>query len=168
MRKRRTREHVIADLSVNHVERHALLCGYTGERKRHDYGIDLEIETYNAHGEVDNGFISVQLKATERLTVRSAAMSFSFRVERADLRRWLDEPMPVLLVVYDYAADAAYWIYVQSYFEQQAGFDPSRGPATVTIRVPVSQCVDAASMREFARFRDRILAQVKGWVQHHE
>jgi hypothetical protein len=27
-RKRRTREHVIADLAVNHVERHALLCGF--------------------------------------------------------------------------------------------------------------------------------------------
>lgn len=29
MRKRRTREHVIADLSVNHVERLVLLCGWT-------------------------------------------------------------------------------------------------------------------------------------------
>ncbi len=28
-RKRRTREHVIADLSVNHVERFILQCGWT-------------------------------------------------------------------------------------------------------------------------------------------
>jgi hypothetical protein len=40
-RKRRTREHVIADLSVNHVERQALLCGFSVERIRVDYGIDL-------------------------------------------------------------------------------------------------------------------------------
>jgi len=33
-RKRRTREHVISDLSVNHVERQAL-CGYTIERMAH-------------------------------------------------------------------------------------------------------------------------------------
>jgi hypothetical protein len=32
MRKRRTREHVIADLSVNHVERLVLRCGWTVER----------------------------------------------------------------------------------------------------------------------------------------
>jgi hypothetical protein len=35
-RKRRTREHVIADLSVNHVERFALLCGFVSEHMRYD------------------------------------------------------------------------------------------------------------------------------------
>jgi hypothetical protein len=39
MRKRRTREHVIADLSVNHVERMVLRCGWTVERVRRDYGL---------------------------------------------------------------------------------------------------------------------------------
>ena len=34
-RKRRTREHIIADLSVNYVERQALLCGHTIERVVH-------------------------------------------------------------------------------------------------------------------------------------
>ncbi len=38
--KRRTREHVIADLSTNHVERHALLCGLSVERRVHDCGAD--------------------------------------------------------------------------------------------------------------------------------
>src|SRR5262249_34564309 len=51
-RKRRTREHVIADLSANHVERHALLCGFSVERIRLDYGIDLIIHTYNRSGEI--------------------------------------------------------------------------------------------------------------------
>jgi hypothetical protein len=50
-RKRRTREHVIADLSVNFVERQVLLCGYTVERVWHDYGYDLFLFTYNARGE---------------------------------------------------------------------------------------------------------------------
>ena len=39
-RKRRTREHVIADLSVNHLERVVLRAGHTVERFRHDYGFD--------------------------------------------------------------------------------------------------------------------------------
>ncbi|MCI0459966.1 MAG: DUF4365 domain-containing protein [Gemmataceae bacterium] len=67
MRKRRTREHVIADLSVNHVERLVLRCGWTAERSRHDYGIDLFVETYSAEGEVQNGRILLQLKATDSL-----------------------------------------------------------------------------------------------------
>lgn len=54
-KKRRTREHVIADLSANHVERHALLCGYSVERCLHDYGIDLVITTYDTQGNVENG-----------------------------------------------------------------------------------------------------------------
>ena len=36
--KRRTRAHVLADLSINHVERHVLLCGFSVDRVEHDYG----------------------------------------------------------------------------------------------------------------------------------
>jgi hypothetical protein len=43
MRKRRTREHVIADLSINHVERFIRRCGWTAERTRHDYGLNLDM-----------------------------------------------------------------------------------------------------------------------------
>ena len=52
-RKRRTREHVIADLSVNFVERQVLQCGHTLERVFHDYGIDLVMHSYNDKGEIE-------------------------------------------------------------------------------------------------------------------
>ena len=45
-RKRRTREHVIADLSVNHVERQALLCGYAIERWFHELLYSSEIRPH--------------------------------------------------------------------------------------------------------------------------
>ena len=32
-KKKRTRGHMIADLSVNHVEKHALLCGFAVQRE---------------------------------------------------------------------------------------------------------------------------------------
>jgi hypothetical protein len=35
--KTRTREHVLADLSINHVERQVLLCGFSVDRVQHDY-----------------------------------------------------------------------------------------------------------------------------------
>lgn len=54
-RKRRTREHVIADLSVNYVERIVLRCGHTLERFWHDYGFDLLLYTYDNNGEYENG-----------------------------------------------------------------------------------------------------------------
>ena len=55
MRKRRTREHVIADLSVHHVEGFVLRCGWTVERTRHDYGLDLLMRTYSGSGEIESG-----------------------------------------------------------------------------------------------------------------
>ena len=83
--KRRTREHVIADLSVNFVERQALLCGYVVERIIHDYGIDLEMITFNKAGEMEAGKILLQLKATDGLKVHPGQASFPFPIDRADL-----------------------------------------------------------------------------------
>jgi hypothetical protein len=50
MRKRRTRAHIIADLSVHRVEGFVLRCGWTVERTRFDYGIDLDISPHRRFG----------------------------------------------------------------------------------------------------------------------
>jgi hypothetical protein len=81
MRKRRTREHVIADLSVNHLERLVLRCGWTVERTRYDYGIDLNMATYSADGEVENDFVSFQLKATDSLKRLSDGTAIAVRLD---------------------------------------------------------------------------------------
>src|SRR5947208_8110925 len=90
-RKRRTREHVLADLSANYVEKQALLCAFTAERVRFDYGIDLMLQTFNRRGEVENGWIPFQLKATDRVKLIDGGRAVSCRVERAHLRHWLNE-----------------------------------------------------------------------------
>src|SRR5579859_4785210 len=95
MRKRRTREHVIADLSVNHVERLVLRCGWTVERTRHDYGIDLDMHTYTPHGEVENGKVLFQLKATDALKRSADGTAISVRLEWRDLLFWVNEVEPV-------------------------------------------------------------------------
>jgi hypothetical protein len=58
-RKRRTREHILEDLSVHHVEGHVLRCGWVVERMEHDYGIDLEILTFDRVGQVEAGDCSL-------------------------------------------------------------------------------------------------------------
>jgi Domain of unknown function (DUF4365) len=167
-KKRRTREHVIADLSANHVERHALLAGYTAERRVHDYGIDLILLTYDEYGNVEVGEIKVQLKATDHLKMVVRGQMIACRIERADLRTWLHEPMPVILVMYDASTDTAFWLYVQEYFQQQPGFDPDRGSADVTVRIPRTNVVNAAAMEHFAHCRNHLLAQMKGLEHYHE
>ena len=98
-RKRRTREHVIADLSVNYVERHVLLAGHTAPRIVHDYGIDLVISTYTDAGEPEVGLIYSQVKATDKLRKVDEGGFVTCRIERAHLRGWLAETFPVILIV---------------------------------------------------------------------
>ena len=61
MRKRRTKEHIIADLSVNHVEYFALKCGFSVERIQADYGYDLQIYCYDDNGEFENGIFATEI-----------------------------------------------------------------------------------------------------------
>jgi hypothetical protein len=51
--KLRTREHVLAELGINHVEHQVLLCGFSIDRVQHDYGYDLTRATYSATGEFE-------------------------------------------------------------------------------------------------------------------
>jgi Domain of unknown function (DUF4365) len=167
-RKRRTREHVIADLSVNHVEKHVLLCGHVVERRVRDYGIDLVLVTFDANGEVQAGEVQLQLKATDHLRVISSGTMIAQRLEPADLAAWLEHPMPVILVVYDAGADLAYWLYVQAHFERRSGVKPRKGTTSLTVRVPRANVLDRTAVRRFARFRDQVMAQTIGKIHHHE
>lgn len=154
MRKRRTREHVIADLSVNHVERLVLRCGWTAERTRHDYGTDLFMETYSALGEVQNGRIAFQLKATDALKRSSDETVIPVRLEWRDLLFWLNEPLPVILVLYDAYGDRAHWLYIQEYFRTRRWTQRAGRATSVTVHIPVDNVLNEAAVRRFAQWRD--------------
>jgi hypothetical protein len=165
-RKLRTRTHIIEDLSINHVERFAFQCGFSTERITRDYGIDLLIFTYDANGEVENGFINMQLKATDKLVLVKEGTHVSFSVEKAHLETWLDEPYPVILTVYDAQSDCAYWLYIQKYFEELPGFNLQSIGKETTVHIPVTNKLDKAAMTKFAQFKERILSQVRGVIRH--
>jgi hypothetical protein len=167
-RKRRTREHVIADLSVNYVERQALLCGFSVERLHHDYGIDLILSTYTERGEAENGYVVFQLKATDHVQWVAKGQALAYRLDRADLQLWLSEPFPLILVVYDATADRAYWLYVQAYFAKQASFNLTRAPKTVSVRIPTTNVLDPAAIRTFQRYRNQVVAQTQGVITYEE
>jgi hypothetical protein len=161
MRKRRTREHVIADLSVNHVERLVLRCGWTVERSRHDYGIDLYMQTYNADGEVENGWVRFQLKATDSVKRSADGTVIPLRLEWRDLLFWLNEGEPVILILYNAQEDRAYWLYVQEYFRQIQWTARAAAAATVVVHLPAGNVLDEAAIRLFARFRDELRSAIE-------
>jgi hypothetical protein len=157
---------VIADLSANHVERHALLCGYSVERVRLDYGIDLIVHTYTREGAIENGRLLFQLKATDRLSVSADGRTVSCRVERADLNYWLGEQMPVILILYNTPKDVAYWCHVQEHLVGLATFDRGKAAVRVTVRIPRGNVLDRRIMKLFASRKNAIVTTLRGRIQH--
>lgn len=165
-RKRRTRQHIIADLSVNHVERHALQCGFSVERIEHDYGTDLILFTYDTHGEIENEQIYIQLKATETLRMLADGQTIAFAVERADLDLWVRQAMPHILIVYAADENKAYWLYVQAYVESLPGLTLQQTGRTVTVHLPKANEVNEAAIRRFAQYKNDVLKQIEGVISH--
>jgi hypothetical protein len=153
-RKLRTREHVLADLSANHVEKQALLCSFAAQRVQPDYGIDLMVQTFNRHGEVETGWMLFQLKATDRIKVVADGNALSCRIERAHLLQWLRESRPVVLVLYDARADLAYWLLVKRYSEEQTSFDLAHCSARPMVSIPRSNVLDRKAMKTLARWKN--------------
>lgn len=123
--------------------------------------------TFNKKGEIEEGKVYFQLKATDRLKLTAQQETFPFRVSRFDLVFWLAQPLPVILVVFDAKKEVAYWLYVQSYFSREPGFNLFTAGKTITVQVPIANVVNVSAVRKFAGFRDRLVAQM-GDLKHEE
>ena len=165
-RKRRTRQHIIADLSVNYVERFILLAGFSVERIENDYGIDLNLYTYDNSGEIENGTIFIQLKASDNLRNSKNGDYVSFSIRRSDLESWLEELFPVMLVLYDPALDKAYWLYIQRHFESLPSFDLGSIGETYTVRLELGNVLAVDTIKQWASFKQSILFQLGKVVKH--
>ncbi len=160
--KYRPREHIIADLSANHFERQALLCGYAIERVFHDYGFDLVVWTYDSTGEVEPDQLLVQLKATDSINWVANHTQIALRVDRRDLTLWLGYCLPVFLILYDAQTEKAYWICIQAYFQNLgAEFDLSKIGTTYTVYFDPEAILDSNAVRKFAEYKQQIASQVK-------
>src|SRR6516165_12271269 len=61
-RKQRTRQHVIADQCVNHVERYIIDEGHTAQRVEKDYSYDLFLFTFDEQGYAEPGLVTSSSK----------------------------------------------------------------------------------------------------------
>lgn len=165
--KRRTREHIIAALSVNSVERLALLEGHTCNRPEADYGYDLQIFTFD-DGAFENGFILLQLKATDNIRMVEKGSAVSFSISCADLRLWNGELYPVILIVWDAQADQGYWLYVQEYLEKSPDYPCPPSQATLAVHIPITNVVNAAAIKQFRQYKNAKLATYKQATAHND
>ena len=161
----RTREHWLADLSVNYVERLILLQGHTVERPKNDYGYDLKMQTFDygddaerMRGAAENGEVYFQLKATRGLRLLNDGETIAFPIERRHLRTWQTETMPVILVIYDALEEKAYWLYAQNYLK---GVVLLPGDGTLTLRLPKQNALNEAAIETFRRYKAKVEKDTK-------
>jgi hypothetical protein len=148
-RKQRTRAHVIADQSINYVERFIIDEGHTAQRLEKDYGYDLLLFTYDEGGYAEPGLIRLQVKAAE--TWQTVGNDCIFDLDIRDYNLWMLEEMPVILILFDASRRRASWLPVQRYFKEELARRPKKGARTVRVHVPARQ---ALTRRAIARMRD--------------
>jgi hypothetical protein len=130
-RKKRTREHIIADQAIHHVEGFILDEGHTAQRVERDYGYDLYLSTYDEEGYIEPGSVMLQVKAAEEL--RRVGSGYVFDVDIRDYNLWMMEETPVILILYDASHRRAYWLSIQSYFREHDARRPKKHAKTVRV-----------------------------------
>ena len=165
-RKRRIRKHVIADLSANHVEKFALLNGFSVECIGKDYGYDLNIYTFDSKGRFENGNIYVQLKATDNPLFVSNNKEISYPTDKRDLRTWFEEPLPVIFILFDAKNDKAYWVYIQQYLRNLTNFDVDKIADNYSVRIPVVNIIDKNSFQLFRSYKANVLKEITNVITY--
>jgi hypothetical protein len=164
---KRTRSHIIADLSENHFMRFILKEGHTCESTKSDYGYDLILSTFSNKGEFENGSISIQLKATDKLRLINQASTISFTIKRKHYTLWKREPMPVILVVFDSVKERAFWLYFQDYLENKLTRKIKKNAASITVNIPIRNKLNRRSVKKLQTFKNNVLKQIDGKIIHH-
>jgi len=149
-RKRRTRQHVIEEMGVNFLERQVLRRGHQLQRPSlREYGCDATMFHFAANGEIEDGEVRFQIKATDVIRRIHDGRSVVCRVETAHVRYWYWQTIPFVLVQYDAASNRGYWVHLQPYVDSHARL-LSRQRKSVSLHLPVSNVL---TVRAIDRFR---------------
>ena len=73
------------------------------------------------------------------------------RLDSRDVIAWLNEPMPVILILYDARKDRAYWVDIQACLAEKPS--RNRSHATITVYVPIANEVNEEAIRSFRDLR---------------
>lgn len=162
-RKHRPRSRVIADMSVNFLERQVLRRGHRLIRipQEADDGTDAIMRTHCPETtEVETGQVDFQLKATDNLRMIGGGRSIRCVVQMAHLRFWYEQLFhPFILVLYDAQKHCAFWLDVQAYVNDHAeevGRAVENEASNFTLRIPVKNKLTLKAIDRFrALLRDR-------------
>ena len=119
MIKLRTRQQIVEDLALNHIEKQILLSGNVLKRGGNmNYGYDGAIQTFDEEGRINNLSLMILLTSTDLVQLSPKKVEFVVDLSKQDLEHWLNTEMPVLIILYDAQKDIAYFTDLQTYFNE--------------------------------------------------
>src|SRR5262249_8742761 len=124
------------------------------------------VYTHDQDGYVEAGNIYIQLKATDTPRLSDDGTFYYLSVSIKHYNAWLNEAMPVFLILYDAMNEKAYWQYVQGYFEGNPDARPRKGAATITVRLPVANEFNEDTVEYVRARKEAVLSQLRGAVNH--
>jgi Domain of unknown function (DUF4365) len=152
-------------MSFHHLGYIVAQSGYSLEGVAKDYGYDGSIFTFDAQGQIENSYMFVQLKATDRLARSKDRKSVKFVLQKKDFNLWQNEFVPVYLVVFDAKAEKAYWVYLQRYLEQKRLTASKIMTKTKTIWLNARQVVNQQAIELWRQHKATVVAQI-GPISH--
>ena len=157
---RRTREHVIEEMSLNFLERKILERGHQlVPATKREYGCDATMFHFSpSTGEIENGEVRFQLKSTDHLNLKTD-FAICPAIETRHLHYWYWEAQrhPFILVLYDAIGRSGYWLDVRRYIDENlTGLDPDQ--KTTAVRIPWSNKI---SVKSIDRFREMSLERMR-------
>jgi hypothetical protein len=111
----------IGDAGIALIHTRVSAMGHVWHPRGLDAGIDGSIELRDpGSGEVSNCHIQVQSKASDRDFPGETASKFHYIVDERDLEYWMQANTPVILICSHPRSAEAWWVHVQSYFDDPA------------------------------------------------
>jgi hypothetical protein len=156
--KRRTRGHVIEEMSLNFLERKVLERGHQlVPATRREYGWDATMFHFSPDtGGIENGEVCFQLKATDHL-IEGKPFAVC-KVSTKDLHYWYWEAQrfPFVLVLYDAQKNRAYWLDIRQFIDDVLfGIDVER--QSIQVQIPWTNKV---TVRTIDRLRGMSLSRM--------
>jgi hypothetical protein len=73
--------------------------------------------------------------------------------------------MPVILTLYDVSQDKAYWLYLQSFFEDAR--PKIRGEKRQSVHLSENNLVNIESVERWSYYKSLVLDQLDGVIKHN-
>lgn len=105
----------------------------------------------------------MQLKSTDALkTAKKDSAIFSFSLKRRHLVYWINEPLPVILIVYSVPDQQGYWLHMQPYLKSSEFVMPLVTQEEVTIHLSRNNVVDEDAIETFRQYKADALQRIEG------